>query len=279
MIKQKENIAIILFGNMRTFENCALSLLNSLDRNLYNIDVYIHTWSKKERTTESFYDVNKTNNDNVDVDKIKELYSPRLLVVDEPLQLVAEPCPHTGYDIAGMKSMHYSMSKAINLALSEKDYSAYLLTRPDILFKSHLPMASALEYFSLHDKNLPILFRACYFVPTYQSDIDYFRKAGATDCVMLMNRPAADVLSSINDIPKNIYYEKVRKWAEGQLNLFLAHKIVLVKTMNFTAPLNWSLLRESGEEVKRSVAILQEFKAITCRLKNIFRLVQSNDKL
>ncbi|CAH7462073.1 hypothetical protein VCHA38P217_60039 [Vibrio chagasii] len=270
---RNKKVAILLYGHMRTYQKCYSSLLDNLDCN--EIDIYIHTWNKKQRTTLSFYDVKENSNLEMSKDEIIKCYKPKSLVVENELAIDEEKCSHTGFSLKGLYSMHYSLSRVTQQVInSGSSYDAYIITRPDVILKSKLNITSLIYYFSNYAKDIPNIFRASYYIPLESNNIDYFRYSGATDCLMVCNELAVRAVSKLHN-DKDIRHRKVVKWAEDSFDIYLAKAGVLDKKLNYLAPYDWGLLRSSGEEIKNRVAILREIKLILQRLKKIIKLIRN----
>lgn len=152
-IKKKYNIAVCLYGHMRTFEFCAPFLHKNLLR-YSNYDLFIHSWTKLNHNTQTWHDGEKHLNTHelscdqvfnaygeiknlcIEEQKIEDLGYTRPYVLDNDklstkkgddvaqanISLDAnDDCfsnvPVTGgFSISGLKSLFHSMSSAIILA-------------------------------------------------------------------------------------------------------------------------------------------------------------------
>jgi hypothetical protein len=137
-------IALILFGHMRTYEQCFQSLKeNFLDH--YDVDVYMHTWNTIESETKSWHDRHMHNRD-VPLEewlKIKKMYS--LKKIDIGTQVVPEVdgvIPGSSLSYLGQKYMAESMKKAMDLIDPCKydEYDLVVKMRPDIKLLSKLDL-------------------------------------------------------------------------------------------------------------------------------------------
>ncbi|MDF2870904.1 MAG: putative sugar transferase [Anaerocolumna sp.] len=138
-------IAVLLYGHLRTFDQCANSLKENL-LSLYDCDLFMHTWSETDHNTKSWHKRTTTplSVDRNIKDNIIKYYSPKRLIIEEqPLyqgelfDFLVEP--FTTVSSIGMHFMFDSMNKANQSRIDyEKEmgtkYDLVVVTRPDILF-------------------------------------------------------------------------------------------------------------------------------------------------
>jgi hypothetical protein len=126
---KKLKVAVQFFGHLRTFEKCAPALKKHII-DLYDCDVFIHTWDKVTTTPANlFVDANIR-------DKVQNLYNPKKLKVDTQSFVRGEAWP-------GVKYMLYSKYKVNELRKEyEKSkhikYDYVIMVRPDIFPKESL---------------------------------------------------------------------------------------------------------------------------------------------
>lgn len=137
-------IAVLLFGHLRDFEQCA----DSLNKNLlsrYDCDVFMHTWDELDSKTYSWHEqrVNPVNVSTWIGEKIEELYHPIDYIVEHQEKWQDEQIVKSAYtsnlsfSTAGMHFMFYSMNRAneLRLAYQKKKnviYDFIVVTRPDV---------------------------------------------------------------------------------------------------------------------------------------------------
>lgn len=152
-IKKKYNIAVCLYGHMRTFEFCAPFLHKNLLR-YSSYDLFIHSWTKLNHNTQTWYDGEKhLNTHELSRDQVFNAYGEikNLSIEEQKIEDLGytRPCgldndklsnkkggdvaqanisldanddcfsnvPVTGgFSISGLKSLFHSMSSAILLA-------------------------------------------------------------------------------------------------------------------------------------------------------------------
>ena len=151
----KKKLAIQLFGHLRTFNTTSKSLFdNVIIPNFdsgYDVDIFIHTWSKLDIYTYHNFNANIKNKDisKEDILLISKLYNPKKITID--IQQDGEG----GLDsIKRGCDLRESYEKENNI---KYDYIIY--TRPDILFLSPLKIddyiSSYLNNPELKNINLP----------------------------------------------------------------------------------------------------------------------------
>lgn len=138
-------IAVQFFGHLRTFKECASSVKRYLLEK-YDCDVFMHTWSKTEHSTQTWHN---SKCDSVDVDDniiktVQDLYSPKSLNVEEQIDVKDNSlvfCQHNNgknsISIQGIKYMIYSKWKVNELRReyeSKKSiaYDYVIMIRPDV---------------------------------------------------------------------------------------------------------------------------------------------------
>ena len=146
------NVAVIIYGHMRTFEKCYSSLLKFVLEPL-NPDVFIHTWSLNEASTPSWHNSHCNKISPIDPDIIKSLYNPVSLSIEEqPILSSNFNKVVDGVNFFGFNCMYHSLGKANLLKLSHEiktgsRYDIVIKIRPDVLLKKPIPFnfSSALE--------------------------------------------------------------------------------------------------------------------------------------
>lgn len=148
-------IAVLLFGHLRTFEQCWKGLQECLLSH-YDCDVFLHTWDETDHNTKSWHNrtVMPANVDAEMLERLRICYKPKDMLVEhqEPIKeedytfLIA---PYTTVSNAGMHFMFESMSKANQLRKAyEKhlnfSYDLVVVTRPDILLIHPLDLEATL---------------------------------------------------------------------------------------------------------------------------------------
>lgn len=140
-------IALCLFGNMRTFDVCAPSLVRHVLKN-NDCDIFIHTWDTLNHKTQTWHDnvAFRTNTSTKTVrDKILQWYSPVRMIIEsqEIVDMGNIVSANRQISIFGINAMVYSMEQANILRQRYESelgikYDYVLFTRPDVFFKSDL---------------------------------------------------------------------------------------------------------------------------------------------
>jgi hypothetical protein len=120
-------IALCISGLLRTYNKNIINLKKYF-LSKYNPDIYIHTWSEIDRGVKT--NLNKFES------KIKEIYNPKKLIIEDPINFNNQnKVGNTSYDINGVFSMYNSIFKSINMV--EENYDLIIRFRGDILLKNN----------------------------------------------------------------------------------------------------------------------------------------------
>jgi len=154
----KLKVAVQIFGNMRTFEKCAPSLMKHFLKH-YDCDIFIHTWSKLDHETKTWH-IRQTPNKDLDLTqlrkKIQSVYKAAKIKIETqtPKDMGVYEAPDSKtHSIYGIKSMFYSMEQTNKLResyelQSKVTYDYVLMIRPDILLKKRLNIQKFTKPFS-----------------------------------------------------------------------------------------------------------------------------------
>lgn len=147
-------LAILLFGHMRTFQECSTFLKSNLLEN-YDCDIFIHTWD--------ITDTNRFTDKNVEVtlNRIEEIYQPKSIKVEK--QNFIEELGEYSKDqnstlkkhsvpLHGLKYMLHSMHEAYLLKTNYQKihnikYDYVILIRPDVKLNSEFNLNNYLKEF------------------------------------------------------------------------------------------------------------------------------------
>jgi hypothetical protein len=154
-------VAVQMFGNLRTFEQCAPALrANLLDR--YDCDVFLHTWDKLDHNLPTWYNESSKSNP-LDVDdgicgRIKALYHPVAFKVET--QNFIHDSGKLGpqkLSLQGIKYMFYGQHAANTMRLAHeaktKTVYDYVITlRPDLLLLRPLVLEDYANEFAFQPK-------------------------------------------------------------------------------------------------------------------------------
>lgn len=171
-------IAVLLYGHLRDFEQCA----DSLNKNLlsrYDCDVFMHTWDERDHKSQTWHGENRFDVSKVDdavVEQIKQYYNPRDLIVEHQNKYANERTIQSPYSEDFKMStavpyyMFYTMNKANQLRLDyEKnngvEYDMVLVTRPDVRLKTPFEF----EKYLFQIRVLGLDMDSCRFFCTFES--------------------------------------------------------------------------------------------------------------
>ena len=283
----KIKVAVCISGQMRGFEKAAPSLIENIIRPL-EADVFIHTWSeigssvnehkrklpspivhylppeldeRKDKMEEVFPYFMKliAEDDRVDTDKIKSLYNPLNMVVEDSPHLdefdrffgfrVPQKLMEKQPKVQWSRPLFYKIWKCNELKLQEETrrgfkYDLVIRVRPD------LSIGAAISY--EHLQRLDKLYHRIRTIDTsYQVADQYFYGASK-----IMDY----VCSAFRRIPKiwNEYERSNRShkyyWAEGLLGTHLSNnpniELIPFRTEKASHPSKFQLLSYSGNRLK-----------------------------
>ncbi|MEZ8760775.1 hypothetical protein AB6D89_20160 [Vibrio splendidus] len=260
-------VAVILFGNMRTYMSCSKSF-NNINEDC-SFDYYIHTWDDVERKTSSHKEILKSDN-KVNQDDIKHNYKESTIKIEKSINIDSSKDYFNRFYVDGAESMYESISSSAELLSgSNKEYDLVIITRPDIYFKSKLDLQAIKEYLSIYPRNA--IFRAGYFTPTNSKSVNYMDSWGASDCLMVCNMNVAILFKELKKNKVNLKLPYV-KWVENQLDYFLLDNRIKSLYLDYRAPYDWCIMRANGENSSFKVDILKEMLVVGQSFKNIVKL-------
>jgi SAM-dependent methyltransferase len=134
-----KKIAICLSGLMRTYDLC-FPALNEKILSKYDCDVFIHCW-----------DTSEWNCAAVSANKINELYKPKSLIIEAPIEFnvgLTQSLNHQKRNVNGLASMFYKIFKCNELV--SDDYDFIMRLRGDMFFTSDLPDLNNLKENTLY---------------------------------------------------------------------------------------------------------------------------------
>jgi len=182
-------IAVQFFGHLRDFENCYKNFKkNILDR--YDSDVFIHTWDMKDHNTKSWNSRNLKQKqvDSLLINKIKNLYNPKKLIVEKQKPIDSVTIPYLlndkiSFSTETMEYMFYSMNISNQMRKkysldNEIFYDYILVLRPDIDIISIFDIDSYVMQAELMNMDV----EKCRFFPTRNV-------TASNDVKLLINQP------------------------------------------------------------------------------------------
>lgn len=143
MVDKKPKIAVCLFGHLRTYKYCYKFLKENL-LDLYDCDVFMHTWSTLSRTQKGGRNELISDNSTLKLkDEIIKLYNLKDILIEEQKNNESEygivmSEINTPLSLFGMHNMFYSNFKANQLREEYQkkynvQYDYVICTRPDVI--------------------------------------------------------------------------------------------------------------------------------------------------
>ncbi len=256
-------LAILLYGHLRTFEECASSLLEFVTKG-HDVDIFIHTWDETESRTKTYY---KSKNPNQKVDdktleKINSLYRPKKLKVekqeflqDKEFALLSNS--KVKISTVGIHFMMHSLNESNKLrelyqAETDTEYDLVLCTRPDIEFFSPLNMDKILsqsKIIGLDEETS--LYTACN--PCGSQDDLMFIENLATDLIMLGKPETVNKFIQVN---QNLTEDFICKHFLNPETLFLTsarYGGIQTNQINYLHGINFKIKRH----IKKKTGLLR----------------------
>lgn len=263
----KKRVAIQFFGNIRTYKNCYKSLKKNIF-DLYDCDVFMHTWDTVDHDTKTWHKHKIKNNKNnaVKEETLKNYY---------PLikKLKIESSKDLGFDLngefyvdnrtfslLGVRSMYYSMEKSNELReVYEKEnninYDYVILIRPDLKLLEPLVIDDYINYQNINSDNSIYTSKLCG-EDLIVNDGSFIR---GVDLIMFAKPECMSKLFKNNNLDQQINAVKNKKVNNGP-----------EKFMHNLANDNGLTLRITNYSTNISFDIIRKVKVIS--LKNIISL-------
>lgn len=245
-------VAVQFFGHLRTFDKCANSVVRHLLSH-YDCDVFMHTWSKTDHTTKTWYQNERQIRSitEKEIETLKKIYHLKSIIVEE--QKITEDtdflaCQHnrgkTAVSSQGMKFMLYSQKKVNELRQKyqkkhQTQYDYVVMIRPDIRLKKDFILEDVDREITVR-QDLPARYCACGI--SRSKDFPIIGDC-ASDIIFLGRPKAIDkVVNILNDIdfrkhqqdmwcPEELFYFELEK--AGISNFFL----------NYIQGRDWEIVR------------------------------------
>lgn len=270
-------LAVVLFGHLRTYDQTCSSLHKYLV-GPYDADVYIHTWSSLERTTESYNGQDEfLCSQTTQLAEIKLAYPNSVVAIEEPLKDTDELDYYKKRSILGLKSMFHSIGTGIQLVLqSQIDYDLVLVTRPDILLKCEIDLESVKQELEKYPYNNYMY--AGYFISPKRDDARLLKRWGASDCLFVLPPNILNIVAQIKEstFPLSLPYDV---WGEDQFRYFMHRNNIIGRAWNYVGPLNWAILRRSGEHSDSLDDVLLYVRKIIYSIGDVIKLIKRRSNL
>jgi hypothetical protein len=270
-------VAVVLFGHLRTYDQTCSALQKYL-LGPYKADVYIHTWSSLDRTTESYKEQDEfLSLQTTHLANIKMAYPDSVVEIEDPLIDVGELDYYKERSILGLKSMFHSIGAGIDLVLqSGKNYDLILVTRPDILLKCEIDLESVRQEI----ENYPYsnYMYAGYFISPKKGDTRMLKRWGASDCLFIIPPNILSVVAQIKEstIPFTLPYNV---WGEDQFRYFMHGQNIIGRAWNYVGPLNWSIRRRNNEHSAFLDDLMLYMRKIIYSISDIMKLIMRRSDL
>ena len=213
----KTKVAVHLYGHLRTFVECAPYLKKHL-LDLYECDVFVHTWDVTEHSTKSWYqDSIKCDPVEVKGDTLRlveDLYRPRRLSIEKQGKILEVGFfgTHSVDQISrtGLHNLVYSMRRSIELRQeysreNNHEYKYSVVIRPDIMLHEDLDIDRYKQEFEFYPKS------SIHFVNNsdfYLKDNKYFNYPRAAEVFFFAQ---TDTINALVNLEKEFkrYYEDI----------------------------------------------------------------------
>lgn len=237
--------ALIVFGHMRTYERCFPSLKQNLI-DIYNPDVFIHTWDEKEAGTVSWHTrhMKKRGFRDGELADICRLYGAKKMDVGHQERPEEDKTtPGNGISVVGQRYMVDSMKYACDLKSEyEKEnnikYDVVIKIRPDVKLINKLKFKAP--------DNRTVLIAGNRSVPEMTQDPSKYR---ACDILNISNSENMDKVCQISNSFDEFFLKRAREgtvkhtgfvdqiWDQG-LNVVF---------MDYRYNRDWTIIREQSK--------------------------------
>lgn len=215
-------IAVCLFGHLRTHKNCYKALKANL-LNLYDCDVFMHTWSMIEHTTSTWHNEKMKKNISVEniKDKIIEIYNLKDIQMEEQedkdleygnaiQQLSFQK--ETYHSIWGVNCLHHSIRSSYELCKkyskqNNVKYDYILFIRPDILLYKNFIIEKFTDGLSEEELNNSFFYPS---IVTWYGRTNDNRKLGGNDLIFFAKENVInDFLNNLHSVSDNFKKDTV----------------------------------------------------------------------
>ena len=244
----KKELAVHLYGHLRTFRECAPFLKDHLTSK-YDCDLFIHTWDVTEHSTQSWYDpsikgVALPVDDGV-IGEVQNLYKPTGLLIETQGFIFEDGFFGTDEQVKislqGIHNSLYSMHKSIELGKKHRvqtttSYEYSVVIRPDILLHEDLKINNYKNEFDFYPST------TIHFVNNTHSivrDRRFFNYPLASDLFFFGKPHIIDKFTRIEPSFDRYYKDYAKTFPEGidnpelALFQFLAENSVIPRQYQF----------------------------------------------
>lgn len=139
-------IAFLITGHLRTIDKCQESFF----KNVYieNSDIFIHTWNTTDSKIKMWHKYKFKGKYDIE-EKIKNIYKPKDFLIEKQDLSINTRLKKIGSNVSNISHYYsfYSFCKCYELIKKTNiNYDIIIKIRPDILFKSKLPIKLNSEF-------------------------------------------------------------------------------------------------------------------------------------
>lgn len=168
-----KRIAVQFFGHLRTYEKTYKSFLKNIvaanQKDGYEVDIFLHTWTEKDHTTISFRNpngeelLNSKLNEN-DREMVQSIYHPKKILFEDQIKceekIFFEKLYNSKKSFKGVLNMTYSIYRVNELRKEyeenlESRYDWIIVTRPDIEFFTPFRIDDFLDAYNKSNQAVP----------------------------------------------------------------------------------------------------------------------------
>ena len=223
-------IAVLLYGHLRDFEQCA----DSLNKNLlsrYDCDVFMHTWDELDHNSKGWHE-QRVEASRVDENLVITKYHPKGLIIEHQEHYPCERIIQSPYfenlqfSSAIPYFIFYSLHKANQMRLDyEKksgiSYDYVFVTRPDIRLKTPFD----LEKYLWQIEVLGFDMEKCRFFGTYEPKYYSFGYTviNTSNDLFFFARP--EVIDKYIEVNRNLTEEEIERYMINGVSIYTAKEI------------------------------------------------------
>ena len=246
-----KKIAIQLFGHLRsfrkTFENFHHNVIIPIQKEGYEIDIFIHTWDETDTSSKSWHNVEGDDRGRsiTEDDRlfIEEYYKPKKLLIEPQLKIeedfiITERLLELPRQYSTIINSSYTKFKVNELRQKEEkensiEYDYVLMTRPDVSFENEFSIQSFLDTYNQYKVEVPKNGVFCASVPFRRGNIEpdiflcsidliFFAKPQVMDTINYFYQDIASGEISKKYIIENSYSLEIlwlQYWKEKKIEL------------------------------------------------------------
>lgn len=275
-------IAVLLFGHLRDFENCA----DALNENLlmhYDADVFMHTWDELDHNSKGWHE-QRVEASRVNEEIVVEKYHPKGLVIEHQEKYSKERVLQSPYfenfrlSSAIPYFIFYSLNKAnqLRLAYEKKNgitYDYIFVTRPDVRLKTPFYLEKYLWQIDVLGFDMD----ACRFFGTYEPkyfSLGYTITNQSND-LFFFAKP--NVVNKYIDVNVHLTEEEIEKYMINGVSIYTAKEIrsgIMPIPLTYMMDADWDYSGVRVNNVKTSGNNNIFKRALKSLLRPIYRIAK-----